>query len=158
MQDGIDDGSWWDDGPLPEPPVDLPDDPEPEPIDGIQEAIRASRSRNVMDGQIALAILHELRTTTPAGGISARQLVAAEIGPALGLGSGAAITLVDISVALHTRLPATLRAVCAGEMSWYQATKPAQPTAPLTDDQARAVEDQVLGKAGERTPAQHADP
>src|SRR5947209_10500139 len=157
MQDGIDDGSWWDDGPLPEPPVDLPHDPEPEDVDAVEEIVRLDRSHNRLDGHRALWVLQLLATTTPAGGISARQLVAAEIGPALGLGSGAAITLVDICVALHTRLPATLRAVCDGWLSWFKAMKLAELTAPLTDEQARAVEDQVLAKAGDRTPAQHAD-
>src|SRR4051794_28413986 len=158
MQAASDDGWWEDDCALPDvPPMDLPDDPDPEPVDGIHEATRAARGRNVMDGQIALAILHELRTSTPIGGISARDLVAAEIGAALRLGSGAAITLVDVSVALRDRLPATLRAVCAGSLSWHKATILAELTAPLTDEQARAVEDLCLPKAAQRTPAQHRD-
>src|SRR5437763_11656598 len=91
---------WRDDCPLPDvPPVDLPDDDQ-EPVDFIDEAQRAARSRNVMDGQIALAVLHELHTTTPIGPISARDEVAAEIGPALGIGSRTATDLVDVCVAL----------------------------------------------------------
>src|SRR6059036_3052542 len=132
----------------------LPDVP---PIDFIDEAQRASRSRNVMDGQIALAVLHELHTTTTVGLISARDLVAAEIGPALGIGSRTAVDLVDVCVALHTRLRATLRAVCAGDLSWYKAVKLAELTAALSVDLARRVEDMVLGKAAGRTPARHAD-
>src|SRR4051812_25043386 len=153
-----DDGTrWGDDCPLPDvPPVDLPDD-EDEPIDFIDEAQRASRSRNVMDGQIAMAVLHELHTTSTVGLISARDLVAAEIGPALGIGSRTATDLVDVCVALHTRLPATLRAVCAGDLSWYKAVKLAELTAPLSLDLARRVEEMVLAKAGGRTPARHAD-
>ena len=110
MQSGYDDG-WQDEGcPLPDvPPVDLPDD-EPEPIDFIDEAQRAARSRNVMDGQIALAVLHELHTTSTVGLISPRDLVAAEIGPALGIGSRTATDLVDVCVALHT--PATRDLAC----------------------------------------------
>src|SRR4051794_9569198 len=147
---------WRDDCPLPDvAPVDLPDD-EPEPIDFIDEAHRAARSRNVMDGQIALAVLHELHTTSTVGLISARDLVAAEIGPALGIGSRTATDLVDVCVALHTRLPATLRAVCAGDLSWYKAVKLAELTAALSLDLARRVEDMVLAKAGGRTPARHA--
>src|SRR4051812_11311114 len=155
---GQDDASeWWDDCPLPdEPPVDLPDD-EPEPIDFIDEAQRATRYRNVMDGQIALAVLHELRATTPIGPISARDQVAAEIGPALGIGSRTPTDLVDVCVALHTPLPPTLRAGWAGDPSWYKATKLTELTAPLTIDQARRVEEMVLAKAPERTPARHAD-
>ena len=157
MQSGYDDG-WQDEGcPLPDvPPVDLPDD-EPEPIDFIDEAQRAARSRNVMDGQIALAVLHELHTTSTVGLISPRDLVAAEIGPALGIGSRTATDLVDVCVALHTRLPATLRAVCAGDLSWYKAVKLAELTAALSLDLARRVEEMVLAKAGGRTPARHAD-
>src|SRR4051794_1026099 len=148
---------WGDDCPLPDvPPVDLPDD-EPEPIDFIDEAQRAARSRNVMDGQIALAVLHELNSTSTVGLISVRDLVAAEIGPALGIGSRTALDLVDVCVALHTRLPATLRAVCAGDLSWYKAVKLAELTAALSLDLARRVEEMVLAKAPGRTPARHAD-
>src|SRR4051794_4978349 len=158
MTAAYDDGWWEDDCPLPDVPLaDLPEDPEPDPVDGIDEATRAARNRNVMDGQIALAILHELRTTTPVGPISPRAQVAAEIGAALALGSGAAMKLVDISVALRDRLPATLRAVCAGSLSWYKASILAELTAPLTDEQARQVEDLCLPKAAGRTPAQHRD-
>src|SRR4051812_29705542 len=146
----------WQDGDVPLPPVDLPDD-EDEPIDFIDEAQRASRSRNVMDGQIALAVLHELHTTSTVGLISARDLVAAEIGPALGIGSRTATDLVDVCVALHTRLPATLRAVCAGDLSWYKAVKLAELTAALSLDLARRVEEMVLAKAPGRTPTRHAD-
>src|SRR5881398_2598167 len=155
-QDG--EHGWRDeDCPLPDvPPVDLPDD-EPEPIDFIDEAQRAARSRNVMDGQIAMAVLHELHTTSTVGLIRARDLVAAEIGPALGIGSRTAVDLVDVCVALHTRLRATLRAVCAGDLSWYKAVKLAELTAALSVDLARRVEEMVLAKAGGRTPARHAD-
>src|SRR3954469_11386864 len=151
-----DDEHGWHDGDVPLPPVDLPED-DPEPIDFIDEAQRAARSRNVMDGQIALAVLHELHTTSTVGLISARDLVAAEIGPALGIGWRTATDLVDVCVALHTRLPATLRAVCAGDLSWYKAVKLAELTAALSLDLARRVEDMVLAKAPGRTPARHAD-
>src|SRR3954452_25060308 len=158
MQSEPDDGWWEDDCPLPDvPPVDLPDDPEPEPADALDEIVRSDRDHNATAGHRALWVLQLLRETTPIGGGSARDLVAGEIGPALGLGSGAAVKLVDISVALHQRLPATLRAVCDGRLSWYKATVLAEAVAPLTDDQARQVEQQVLPKAAGRTPAQHAN-
>src|SRR3954471_14057535 len=159
MQSEPDDEWWWeDDCPLPDvPPVDLPDDPEPEPVDALDEIVRSDRNHNATAGQRALWVLQLLRETTAIGGGSARDLVAGEIGPPLGLGSGAAVKLVDISVALHHRLPATLRAVCDGRLSWYKATTLAEAVAPLTDDQARQVEQQVLPKAAGRTPAQHAN-
>src|SRR5438270_3707033 len=158
MYDG-DDGGWSsdDDGPLPEPPVDLPDDPDPEDIDALDEVIRSERLSNRGHGDRALWILQLLRETSPCAGLTARQLVAAEIGAALNLGSGAATKLVDIAVMLRDRLPATLRAVCDGTLSWYMASILAEGTAPLTDDQARQVEDKTLAKAAGRTPAQHAD-
>src|SRR3954447_23216979 len=117
--------------------------------------LRAEKMRNAADGQIALRVLQLLRTTTPIGPVSARDRVVGEIGAALRLGSGAAIKLVDISVALHERLPATLRAVCGGSLSWHKATILGELTAPLTGEQARQVEDTVLPKAAQRTPAQH---
>src|SRR5437764_6409746 len=104
---GAQDDGWWQDCPLPDVPLlDLPDDPELElePEDDVVEMLRAERMRNAADGQIALRILQLLRTTTPVGPISPRDLVAAEIGAALALGSGAALRLVDVSVALHERL------------------------------------------------------
>src|SRR5205807_8846207 len=89
MQQEAGDGWWDDDCPLPDlPPVDLPDDPDPEPEDDLNEMLRAAKMRNGADGQIALRILHLLRTTTPIGGGSARDLVGAEIGPPLRPGSG----------------------------------------------------------------------
>ena len=158
MRDGSDDeGSWWDDAPPPEPPVDLPEDPEPEDVDALNEVVRLDRGHNSLEGHRALWILRELATTTPVGGISAVDLVAGEIGPALGIGSGAALSLVHVSVALHRRLPTTLRAVCDGDLSWYKAAKLAELTAPLTDEQAREVEAKTLPKAAERSPARHVD-
>src|SRR5881227_1239431 len=114
--------SWDDDGPLPEPLVDLPDDPEPDDVDALDEVIRLERGRNSLEGHRSLWILQLLRDTPPNGGLTARQLVAAEISAALKLGSGAAVRLVDISVMLRDRLPATLRAVCDDAISWYMAT------------------------------------
>src|SRR4051812_78567 len=153
-----DDGWWEDDCPLPDvPPADLPEDPEPDPVDALDEIVRSERTHNAMEGHRARWILDLLAGTTPVGPISARDLVAAEIGAALALGSGAAIKLVDISVALRDRLPATLRAVCAGSLSWYKASILAELTAPLTDEQTRQVEDLCLPRAAGRTPAQHRD-
>src|SRR3954449_8195136 len=121
--------SWDDHGPLPEPPVDLPDDPEPDDVDALDEIVRIDRGHNRLEGNRALWIVQLLAETNPVGPISARNQVAAEIGPALGLGSRTATDLVDVCVALHTRLPATLRAVCAGDLSWYKAVKLAELTA-----------------------------
>ena len=148
----------WDDCPLPDvPPVDLPDDPEPDDVDALNEIVRIDRGQNRLAGNRALWIVQLLAESSPVGLISPRDQVAAEIGPALGIGSRTAIDLVDVCVALHTRLPATLRAVCAGDLSWYKAVKLAELTAALSLDLARRVEDMVLAKAAGRTPARHAD-
>src|SRR3954451_6581180 len=117
------------------------------PIDGIAAAIAATEARDAMDGNLAVAIVHEVHTTRPYGGLTPRQLVAAEIGPALGLGSGAADKLLNHSLLLAERLPNTLGAVCAGQLSWHKATILAEATAPLTDEQTRLVEEQCLPKA-----------
>src|SRR3954453_11937693 len=108
MQAASGDGWWEDDCPLPD---------DREPVDALDEVVRSDRTHNAVEGHRAQWVLQLLRETTPVGGISPRDQVAAEIGAALRLGSGAATTLVDVSVALHERLPATLRAVCGGSLS-----------------------------------------
>ena len=95
-------------------------------VDPLAEAVRATRMRNAADGHLALWVLQLLRATGPRGPISAREQVVLEVALALGLGTGAATKLVDVSVLLRDRLPATLRAVCDGELSWYKASILAQ--------------------------------
>jgi hypothetical protein len=79
----------------------------------------------------------------------------AQVGPALGLGSGAADTIITASPELLSRLPATFAAMLAGELSWRKASSLALATIGLTDDQAAAVEAKVLPKAADRSPAAH---
>jgi hypothetical protein len=158
MQGEVFGGGWDDDVPWPDAPTY---DPEPDvsypATDPVGDAIDWTRTRNAADGQVALSILAELRATSPTECLSARELVAAEFGPALGLGSGAATKLVDTTIALHSRLRATFAAVCAGELSWYKASILVERTAPLTDEQARAVQDKVLPGAAGRTPSRFLD-
>src|SRR5437763_3090517 len=158
MQDEVVGGGWDDDAPWPQAPVydEPPADPEP-PVDLLEEAIRATRHRNMADGHVARAIVHLLATTSPRECLSARTLGAAEIGPALGIGSQTATKLVDVTVALNTRLRAAFAAVCSGELSWYKASLLVERTGPLSDEQARAVEEQVLPGAAGRTPARFCD-
>src|SRR5947209_15902654 len=106
----------WDDDPWPPDPVT-----DDTPVDPLADAIDWARQRNVSDGQIALAVLELLRTTSPREALSPRTLVAAEIGPALGIGSGAATKLVDTVTALNSRLRATFAAVVRGQLDWYKA-------------------------------------
>ena len=159
-------GGWVDEPPFDDPsrvePVDEPpfDDPlldavdEPDPL---EVAVQAARNRNIADGQVAFAVAHLLAATSPRECVSARTLVAAEIGPALGLGSGAATKLVDTVLALRTRLPATFAAVRAGRLPWYFAVMLAERTDTLTGAQAREVEASVLPGAGSQTPARFGD-
>lgn len=114
------------------------------------------RVRAYADGQIARAVL-VLRERAPAGElIDADQLVAAEVGAALHLGSGGADRLVSTAVELAMRFPATLAAVQNGEVSWAKATTLAEHASVLDDAAARVVESRVLPAAPTRTPAQHA--
>ena len=80
---------------------------------------------------------------------------AAQVGPILGLGSGAADTIITASPELTTRLSATFAAMFAGDLSWRKASSLAMATIDLTDSQAAAVEAKVLDKAAQRSPARH---
>ena len=128
-----------------------------QPADPVDDAIAWARTRNVSDGQIALAVEELLRTTAGCEALSPRMLVAAEIGAALSLGTGAATKLVDTVITLNTRLRATFAAVIRGELDWYKAVILAEATGALSAEHAREVETAVLAKAAERTPARHAD-
>lgn len=127
------------------------------PVDPLADAVDWARKRNVSDGQIALAVLDLLASTSRHEALSPRVLVAAEVGPALGLGSGAATKLVDTVMALNSRLRLTFAAVVRGDLEWHKAVMLAEATAPLTDAHAREVEQRVMANATGRTPAQHAD-
>ena len=89
--------------------------------------------------------------------LPARQLVAAEIAAALGLGTREATRRVDIADLLANRLRATLAALCRGEIDWDKAATLADHVAPLTAEQARQVEAATLPHAATRTWARHAD-
>jgi hypothetical protein len=145
------DGPWPQQPAYDDPPLDCA------PFDPMADLLARDRVRNVADGQIAMDILDLLAAVDPRELLTPATLVAAEIGPALGIGSGAATKLVDVTVALNTRLRATFRAVCAGALSWYKASILAEATAALTDDQARLVEAAVLARAAGQTPARFAD-
>lgn len=66
--------------------------------------------------------------------------VAQELALALSIGRHAAANDVELALALTTRLPETLNAMRRGEIDSYKATKVHQPTAVLTDEQAREVD------------------
>lgn len=83
------------------------------------------------------------------------RLAAAEIGSALGLGSRSIDVEIDVALSLTSRLTATLAAMESGDVSYGKAKVLAHQTVDLFDEQAQQVEALVLGKAGERTWAQH---
>src|SRR4051794_24137595 len=122
-----------------------------------------SRVANHANGQLAavvarLAATGDSASVSTANGvqvIDAHRLAAAELAPALGLGIGAADTLVSDAHDLVTRLPATLAAVLAGDLAWVKASYLAQATSWLTPEQAAEVEARVLPRAAGRTPARH---
>jgi hypothetical protein len=63
-----------------------------------------------------------------------------ELALALAIGKQAAENQVDLAVALTTRLPWTLEAMRRGEVDGFKAGKIHEPTAMLTDEQAREVD------------------
>lgn len=81
---------------------------------------------------------------------------AAELGALLRLGSGSIGAEIDVALSLTTRLTRTLAAMEPGDVSYGKAKLLADETADLFDEQAQAVEALVIGKAAERTWAQHA--
>ncbi|HET6817017.1 MAG TPA: DUF222 domain-containing protein [Mycobacteriales bacterium] len=81
---------------------------------------------------------------------------AAELGAALGLGSRGADAEVTYAWELTSRLRRTWQRMHDGAVAYGKARLLVDETLDLTTEQAQAVEDRVLDKAGERTFAQHA--
>ncbi|MFD2420789.1 HNH endonuclease [Amycolatopsis pigmentata] len=63
-----------------------------------------------------------------------------ELALALAIGRNTAENQVDLARALTTRLPRTLEAMRRGELDGFKASKIHEPTATLTDEQAREVD------------------
>lgn len=79
-----------------------------------------------------------------------------DIAAALRLGDLSARQLVARARHLHGRLHATAAALLAGEITWGKAVAVIDASAPFTHEQCAALEQRVLPRAAERTPAQHA--
>ncbi len=122
----------------------------------VSAAVAWTRVRNLADGQVAASVAELISRTGDDGPVSAHRLVAAEIGMALGLGTGGADRLVATAVELSERLPATLAAVREGSVSWQKAGALAEHTRVLDQATATALEARVLPRAAARTPALHA--
>jgi Domain of unknown function (DUF222) len=71
-----------------------------------------------------------------------------ELAAELRMSTGTARNQLDLAVALLSRLPGTLAALEAGEIDLRRAKAVAEVTAPLSDEQAAAVETRVLARGG----------
>jgi hypothetical protein len=101
----------------------------------------------------ALARFAELRPSgDPHNPMS--EFAADEIAPALRLTRTSAALRLDIATALTRQLPAALTALERGEIDLIKARAVVDATAPLTDEQAAAVQHQVLRRAGTQTASQ----
>lgn len=88
--------------------------------------------------------------------IDPERSAAAELGAALHLGTGSANAEVTYAWELTDRLRRTWERMHAGDVSYSKARLLVDETLDLTTEQAQAVEERVIDKAGERTFAQHA--
>jgi hypothetical protein len=97
------------------------------------------------------------RTPAAAPGMFPAQLsefISEEIAAALTLTSRTADACQDLALDLATRLPGTARALAEGIIDRAKARLIADSTRVLTDEQARAVEAQILPRAGQQTTGQ----
>jgi hypothetical protein len=76
---------------------------------------------------------------------------AAQVSLELALSRVGAEAWAGLAVALRWRLPATAAALAAGRIDVYRAKIVAEAVIPLSDEAARAVEDQVIPDAGDLT-------
>jgi hypothetical protein len=94
----------------------------------------------------------ELPTSGREAGSRDEDFLADEIAHALGESRRAADGLAAVAGALDGKLPRTRAGLLDGTISPAKARIAAAATAPLDDDEAAAVEDKVLGRAGRITP------
>jgi hypothetical protein len=108
-----------------------------------------------------LAAITELRRRRPVAGLPSsgrpagsgeEDYLADEIAHALAESRRAADGLAGLAEALDGTLPGTRAALLDGVITPVKARIIATATAPLDDDEARAAEEQVLGRAGRITP------
>ena len=110
------------------------------------DLVRAlERARAMLDGlqQHALASVWAATRACGLEGEAARH----EVGAALRLSAGTAAERVGVADALTHRLPATLQALCEGEIGYLHARHLADTITPLSDEVAAAVETAVLPDA-----------
>jgi len=83
----------------------------------------------------------------------ARRVLVSELACALRISERAADTLVAESAALVNDLPATMTALCAGDIGYRQAQTMVDNVATLTDEDRAELEQLALPRAAESTPA-----
>jgi hypothetical protein len=94
----------------------------------------------------------DLPTSGHPAGSADEDYLADEIAHALGESRRAADGLASMAETLNGKLPGTRAALLDGTISPAKARNIANGTAPLDDDEAAAVEDEVLDRAGRITP------
>jgi hypothetical protein len=79
---------------------------------------------------------------------------AGQVSLALALSTAGAESWASLAVALQWRLPRTAAALADGHLDLYRAKVIAEATAPLSDEDARTVEDAIVPAAGDQSYAQ----
>jgi hypothetical protein len=124
--------------------------------DDVLDVVVAAERRVAAAQAVQMRALARFARLRPSGdpGNAMSEFAADEVAPALRLSRNSAAVRLDIATALTTRLPATLAALERGEINMIKARAVVEATGPLTDEQAGAVQDQVLGRAGTQTASQ----
>ncbi|WP_052372369.1 DUF222 domain-containing protein [Amycolatopsis taiwanensis] len=81
-----------------------------------------------------------------------RSAVARELALALAISPRMAENQIELAEALVSRLPETLKAMQRGEIDAYKAGRIHEPSAALTDEQAREVDAIMAGRIGRKDP------
>jgi hypothetical protein len=124
--------------------------------DAVLDIVVAAERRIVAAQAMQVRALARFAQLRPNGNLECPmdEFTADEVAPALHLSRNAAAARLDMATALTTRLPATLAALERGEIDMIKARAVVQATDPLTGEQALAVQERVLGRAGGQTASQ----
>src|SRR4051812_18946165 len=131
---------------------------DPEHLDedqAIAYTVAMQRLADAASGRVALGVTRVVNCTKDQPTVPRELQAAAQLGPALGLGSGGADRLVAQAPQIVNCLPATKAMLLAGNLSWRKASSLATATVGMTADGARRVEDKVLAKSWDRAPSAH---
>jgi hypothetical protein len=115
--------------------------------DAVGYAVAADRVLNRWAALRGLAVARATAMAPDCAQVPRELHATAQLGAALGLGRGAADTLVTASTELTDRLPAARQLALAGNLTWRKASSLATATLALTDTQAGQVEATVLPRS-----------